>query len=192
MRPAVFTLPPCTPYVLLAIMAAPLLWTLLHIVTHLGWETTADRLFAWRRKRREFWDAGQSKGVRMGAEKLATRRTENRIEAVRILVFLNDASAVPALIRAAERYDQDVPFLMEVVTALRHFNDPRALPTLRGLTEGRHYGLMQAARRAADSLEPCYMLLRPSEAPDAASDILLRPAAAPPPADPKTLLRAAP
>ncbi len=191
MRHPTFELPPCAPYVMLALMLAPLLWLILHTLTRLTAETLGDRWVMGRRKRREFWDAAQSPGVRMCAEKLAGRRMKDRIEAVQIMVLLNDSTAVPALIRAAERYESEVPFQFAIVAALRHFDDPRALPLLRRLTADRHYGLMQAARQAIETLEPRQMLLRAACAPAVAPESLLRPAAAaPPPADPQTLLRA--
>ena len=190
MRHPTFELPPCAPYVMLVLIVAPLVWLILHTLTRISAETLGDCWQGGRRRRREFWDAGQSPGARMCAEKLAGRHMKNRIEAVSIMVNLNDATVVPALIRAAERYETEVPFLFVVVEALRHFNDPRALPVLNRLTAGRHYGLMQAAKQAIEQLEPRQTLLRASAAPAASAGSLLRPASAPPTADPTTLLRA--
>ena len=190
MRHPTFELPPCAPYVMLALIVAPLVWLILHTLANLSAETLGDRWQMGRRRKREFWDAAQTPGTRMCAEKLAGRRMKDRIEAVSIMVLLNDATAVPALIRAAERYETDVPFLFAVVAALRHFDDPRALPVLNRLTTGRHYGLMQAAKQAIEQVEPRQTLLRASAAPVALPDSLLRPASAPPAADPSTLLRA--
>ena len=190
MRHPIFELPPCTPYVLLALLTAPLAWFLLRTLTSLSAETLGEIWQTGRRRQREFWDAGQSPGARMCAEKLAGRRMKNRIEAVHIMILLDDATVVPALIRAAERYEKDVPFLFAVIEALRHFDDPRALPLLRRLSADRHYGLMQAARQGIEKLEPRQTLLRASAAPAVSPDSLLRPAAAPAATDPQTLLRA--
>jgi len=190
MRHPTFELPPCAPYVMLALIVAPLVWLILHTLARLSAETLGDFWQSGRRKKREFWDAAQSPGARMCAEKLAGRRMKDRIEAVGIMVNLNDATVVPALIRAAERYEMEVPFLFAVVAALRHFDDPRALPVLHRLTAGRHYGLMQAAKQAIQQLEPRQTLLRASAAPAASPDSLLRSASAPPAADPTLLLRA--
>ena len=190
MRHPTFELPPATPYVLIALMLAPLMWVLLRTLGGLSADTLGDFWRTGTRRRREFWDAGQSAGARMCAEKLAGRRMKNRIEAVRIMVLLNDPTGVPALIRAAERYEKDVPFLFEVVKALRHYDDPRALPLLRRLTEGRHYGLMQSARQTLEQMEARQHLLRASVAPASSSGSLLRPAPSPAPSDPQTLLRA--
>ena len=190
MRHPTFELPPCAPYVMLALIVAPVVWLILHTAAKVSAETLGARWQSGRRRKREFWDAAQTPGARMCAEKLAGRRMKDRIEAAHIMILLNDATCVPALIRAAERYETEVPFLLTVVSALRHFDDPRALPVLNRLTAGRHYGLMQAAKQAIEQLEPRQTLLRASAAPAASPESLLRPVSAPPISDPSTLLRA--
>src|SRR5262249_18046066 len=106
---------------------------------------------------------------------LISRRRANRLEAVAILEMLNDRSAVPALLRALERYPKDAPFQQAVVKVLAQLDDPRALPALRALTHDRNYALMQAAREAIAVIAPKAELLRGASVPGSAARTLLRP-----------------
>lgn len=142
------------------------------------WEEARSRLKAPPLKGRLFLDADQSKKVRRIAPGLGARNRDARLEAVRTLCLLNDASAVPALHKALERHNDDVPFVMEIVETLAALEDPRALSALRLLTSGRHYRLMEAARRAVSAIEAKSSLLRGASAPVQKTDALLRPAKA--------------
>src|SRR5687768_6268571 len=126
----------------------------------------------WAERRNPFWDAEQSAAVRRWTLRLASRRLKVRMEALERLGDLGDRTAVPALVGAVERYSSDGRFLEAAVGVLRRLGDERAIPALRGLTTGRHYTLMAAAREAVAELEPRSSLLRAADS--AVSDSLLR------------------
>lgn len=148
-----------------------------------GWALLEEASLASRRKisrRHAFADSRQSDAVCLCTRRLGSVRRANRLEAVLILRQLNDLSALPALLKALDRYNHDVPFVMEVVVTLAHLGDSRAVPALRALTVGRHYDLMRAARQATETIEAKSILLRPCDQPGhwthSSSCMLLRPA----------------
>jgi HEAT repeat protein len=104
-------------------------------------EEVAGPINGWIAKRRGLADPGQSPAVQCWAIRLSFRNRAKRLEAAERLGDLNDRSAVPALIRAASRYNDDGPFLEVVVRSLAALGDERALPTLRRLCSGRHHSL---------------------------------------------------
>jgi hypothetical protein len=112
------------------------------------------------------------------------------VDAVQILRQLNDPTALPALLKALERYNRDVPFAILVAETLGRFGDTRALSTLRPLTTGRDYRLMQTARQATQIIEAKSVLLRPSHEPPPQEQILLRAAQPGATVDAGVLLRA--
>ena len=128
----------------------------------------------WVGRRTGLADAGQSAAVHAYAVRLASRSRATRLKAVRRLGDLNDRTAVPALMKAARRYDADGPLLEAVVRALSKLGDVRALPLLRELSQGRHMTLMQEARAAVSAIEPRTILLRPSSGSEDVSDRLVR------------------
>lgn len=144
----------------------------------------------WRASRNGFEDSQQSSYVRGYAARLSSPRRAQRVGAVASMGCMNDRTAVPALIRAIERYKEDGPFLEQVVKVLGEMGDDRALPVLRTLTNGRHHSLMQAAREAIGMIEPKSVLLRGSSAPEAQKNSLLRPAGGGRNGDSERLLRA--
>lgn len=153
-------------------------------------EEAASPARRWWKAHSAFADAEQTPSVRKCAERLASRRSAVRQEAVRVLGMLNDPTAVPALARALERYDKDTRFLEAAIEVLAQFGDARALPALRRLTTDHSYSVMQAARQAIAAIEPKSVLLRSSASPATTSKVLLRPASASaPPTEPQTLLR---
>ena len=121
---------------------------------------------------RGFVYAGQSPAVRRCALRLTSLRRKERLRAAELLGEMNDRTAVPALVRAIRRNRRDGGFLEAAVRSLAHLGDDRALPVLRELTSGHHYGLMKAAREAVAAIEPASVLLRAT--PE--SEGLLRPA----------------
>jgi hypothetical protein len=126
----------------------------------------------WAERRNPFWDVEQSAAVRRWALRLNSRRSKVRMEAVERLGDLRDRTAVPALVRAVERYRTDARLLEVLVGVLRRLGDERAIPALRSLTSGRHLSLMQAAREAVAELEPKSVLLRAADSGDCG--VLLR------------------
>ncbi|HZP81685.1 MAG TPA: HEAT repeat domain-containing protein [Chthonomonadaceae bacterium] len=153
-------------------------------------EEAAGPVCRWWKAHSAFADAEQTPCVRKCAERLASRRSATRIEAVRILGLLDDPTAVPALTRALERYDKDARFLEAAIPVLAQLGDARALPALRRLTTDHSYAVMQAARQAIAAIEPKSVLLRSSASPATISDTLLRPVStSAPPAEPYILLR---
>ncbi len=144
----------------------------------------------WRSSRTGFSDSQQTSYVRGYATRLGSRRRERRVAAVQMLAQMNDHTAVPALVRALERYKEDGPFVEMVVRVLGQMGDERALPALKGLTRGRHLSLMQAAREAVQAMEPRTVLLRSSSAPGGEESVLLRPARGSHTGDSQRLLRA--
>jgi HEAT repeat protein len=112
------------------------------------------------------------------------------MDAVQILGQLNDPTAVPALIKALERYNRDVPFAILVTRILSRLGDARALSALRPLTTGRDYRLMQAAREATQIIEARIVLLRPSHEPTPQEIVLLRATRTEVHIEPELLLRA--
>ncbi len=143
----------------------------------------------WVRARWGLADPGQTVHVRRYAVRLTSRRRAIRLEAAERLGDLNDTSAVPALLRAVERYRDDGPFLEVVVQSLGRLRDPRALPALRTLSSGRHRALMERARAALAQIEPQATLLRGAESPPARAEGLLRPASPGDSTEPERLLR---
>lgn len=117
-------------------------------------------------------DSKQSEYVSNLAVRLASPAKKARTHAAKMLGELNDVSAVPALIRAAERHGQDGHFLEVVVKSLDKIGDSRAVPLLRKLSTGHHHYLMSVARQALERIEPASVLLRPAQE----STNLLRPA----------------
>jgi hypothetical protein len=138
------------------------------VVGVLGWAMLEEMALARSRKisrRHAFADHHQTDPVCLCTRRLGSVRRANRLDAVLILRQLNDPTAVPALLKALERYDRDVPFVMEVVETLAHIGDTRAVPALRALTVGRHYNLMRNARLATQTIEAKSILLRPCNQP---------------------------
>ena len=117
----------------------------------------------WLAERNGFVDREQSPLVRRVAVRLGSRRQKERLQAVDLLRDLGDASAVPALIRAIQRYRDDPRLLESIVIALDALGDPRAVPAIRPLSHGRNQSLMAAARNALATLQPGGSLLRPAE-----------------------------
>ncbi|HLK60279.1 MAG TPA: HEAT repeat domain-containing protein [Chthonomonadaceae bacterium] len=130
----------------------------------------------WWEGRRGLTDRKQSRYVRLCAQRLTSPKSQMRHEAAELLGELGDRSAVPALLRAMECYPTDVPFLLKVVQSLQQLGDMRAVPALRELTTGRHYGLMTAAWEAIEAIEPQSVLLRSASEPPGNREELLRPA----------------
>jgi HEAT repeat protein len=132
----------------------------------------------WWMRRRGWLDAEQSSPVRSYALLLASPRRATRMYAAKNLGNLGDKTAVPVLLRAAERHHRDGEFLEEVVRTLARLQDTRALPLMRRLSSGRHVSLVRAAREAGRTLEQQAVLLRSAVAPAAGAGTLLRPAGA--------------
>ena len=128
------------------ILAAGVLLEVGALVTELGGPVARW----WAERWNPYFDAEQSAAVRRWTLRLALRRTKVRMEALSRLGDLGDRTAVPAVVRAVERYSSDGRFLEAAVGVLRRFGDERAIPALRGLTSGRHYSLMSAAREARE------------------------------------------
>ena len=93
-----------------------------------------------------------------------------------MLLQMNDPTAVPALIRAAERYKKDALLLQAIAEALAALKDPRGLQTLRRLSHGHNASLMLTARQAVSDLEERAVLLRSAEKESVPNRILLSPA----------------
>jgi hypothetical protein len=138
------------------------------VVGIVGWALLEEAALVRRRKssrRHAFSDHRQSFAVCQCTRRLTSVRRSSRLEAVMILRQLNDPTAVPALLKALDRYNRDVPFAITVIETLGEFGDPRAVPVLHALTAGRHYGLMRAARQTTEAIEAKSALLRSSSEP---------------------------
>jgi HEAT repeat protein len=142
-------------------------------------------------RRHSFSDADRSEVVRKCAARLNSRSRKQRLYAVDLLSQMQDVTAVPALLKAAERYDGDPPFVEAVVEALHALGDGRSVPALRRLSRGRNMSLMAAARAALEDIEPKSRLLRSAAGPPAAPT-LLRPAGHDKEASSEVLLRPSP
>ena len=145
----------------------------------------------WVSARIGFCDTGQSPAVRRCATRLGSRKSKVRMAAAKLLGEMNDPTAVPALIRAAQRYGKDVPLLQAVVEALGRIHDPRGLDTLKRLSRGHTAALMLAARQAASELEDRAVLLRSAASGSTDDTRLLVPARANAKQETQALLRPA-
>jgi len=117
------------------------------------------------------------------------------IEAAEKLGAARETTAVPALMHVLEQTVNTQPpdwcdTAEALVVALGKMGDRRALPLLVRLSNVRGIGLLTVVNEAINRIEPETSLLRPGSADDLPRDLLLRPAASCPEADPTLLLRA--
>jgi HEAT repeat protein len=130
--------------------------------------------FEWIHIRTGMSDPEQSAYVRVIARRLGSRKQRERQKAAEWLRNYNDRTAVPALIKTIERYD-DEPTLLQVIRSLTRLEDSRALPALRELTRHTNSTVAEEAQAAVAALEPKAALLRPASVPTPDDESLLRP-----------------
>jgi HEAT repeat protein len=125
---------------------------------------SARRSFEWFKDRSGMADPDQSAYVRVFAKRLGSRVRTVRLIAADRLKNYNDKSAVPALIKGVRKYREDGPLIQEIVRALAHLGDGRAVPVLRELEQHSNQNVVEVARSAIAAIEPKTLLLRPSGA----------------------------
>jgi HEAT repeat protein len=166
---------PILPFLILILCVA--IWILLDLGLQIGTDKLIDGIksaVGWVRDRTGMADAGQTAYVRVIARRLGSRKQTERLTGAQWLGSYNDRSAVPALLKAIERYN-DEPTLLHVVRSLARLEDSRALPALRDLTRHPNPAVAEAAQTAVAALEPKAALLRPSSGPTPDDESLLRP-----------------